>query len=65
MQVGLKGALIGALIAVAFLQWGGGGVLLIGGLALVGFLVERWLLPNQAGLMTWLRSGKAQLKHKP
>lgn len=64
MTLGLKGALIGAFVAVAILQWGLLGLLLIVLLAIAGLLIERWLIPNKASLIAWLRQGKQQLKDK-
>lgn len=64
MQIGAKGAITGVLIGVAFLQWGFAGLLLILALAIAGWLVERWVLPNKASILDWLRSGKQQLKRK-
>lgn len=64
MPLGVTGALIGALLAAAILQWGFLGLLLIAILAIAGFLIERWLLPNKADLLAWLRQGKQQLKDR-
>ncbi len=64
MPLGMLGALIGALLAAAILQWGFFGLLLIGLLAIAGCLVERWLLPHKDALISWFRQGKRQLKDK-
>lgn len=64
MPRGITGALIGALLAAAILQWGFLGLLLVVALAIAGFLIERWLLPRQSALITWLRQGKQQLKDR-
>ena len=64
MPLGIKGALIGVLLAVSILQWGFLGVLLIVLLAVAGFLIERWLLSNKDELLAWLRQGAQQLKNK-
>ncbi|WP_407892840.1 hypothetical protein [Lacticaseibacillus sp. N501-2] len=64
MPLGVTGALIGALLAAAILQWGFLGLLLIAILAIAGFLIERWLLPNKTDLLAWLRQGKQQLKDR-
>ncbi|WP_225049367.1 MULTISPECIES: hypothetical protein [Lacticaseibacillus] len=64
MPLGIKGALIGVLLAVSILQWGFLGLLLIVLLAVAGFVIERWLLSNKDGLLAWLRQGEQRLKNK-
>ena len=64
MSLGIKGALIGALLAVSILQWGFLGLLLIVLLAVAGFVIERWLLSNKDVLLAWLRQGEQRLKNK-
>lgn len=64
MSLGIKGALIGALLAVSILQWGFLGLLLIVLLTVAGFVIERWLLSNKDVLLAWLRQAEQQLKNK-
>ena len=64
MSLGIKGALIGVLLAVSILQWGFLGLLLIVLLAVAGFVIERWLLSNKDVLLAWLRQAEQQLKNK-
>ncbi|WP_054719670.1 hypothetical protein [Lacticaseibacillus manihotivorans] len=64
MPLGIKGALIGVLLAVSILQWGFLGLLLIVLLAVSGFVIERWLLSNKDVLLAWLRQGEQRLKNK-
>lgn len=64
MPLGIKGALIGVLLAVSILQWGFLGLLLIVLLAVAGFVIERWLLSNKDVLLVWLRQGEQRLKNK-
>jgi uncharacterized membrane protein len=64
MPLGIKGALIGVLLAVSILQWGFLGLLLIVLLAVAGFVIERWLLSNKDVLLAWLRQGEQRLKNK-
>lgn len=58
MKLGITGAVLGGLLAAAILQWGVWGAIFILLLAVVGYLIERWLVPNKAELWQWLRSGK-------
>lgn len=64
MSLGIKGALIGVLLAVSILQWGFLGLLLIVLLTVAGFVIERWLLSNKDVLLAWLRQAEQQLKNK-
>lgn len=64
MPRGIKGALIGVLLAVSILQWGFLGLLLIVLLTVAGFVIERWLLSNKDVLLAWLRQGEQRLKNK-
>lgn len=64
MPLGIKGALIGVLLAVSILQWGFLGLLLIVLLTVAGFVIERWLLSNKDVLLAWLRQGEQRLKNK-
>lgn len=64
MPLGIKGALIGVLLAVSILQWGFLGLLLIVLLSVAGFVIERWLLSNKDVLLAWLRQAEQQLKNK-
>lgn len=64
MPLGIKGALIGVLLAVSILQWGFLGLLLIVLLTVAGFVIERWLLSNKDVLFAWLRQGEQRLKNK-
>ena len=64
MPLGIKGALIGVLLAVSILQWGFLGLLLIVLLTVAGFVIERWLLSNKDVLLAWLRQAEQQLKNK-
>lgn len=64
MPLGIKGVLIGVLLAVSILQWGFLGLLLIVLLAVAGFVIERWLLSNKDVLLAWLRQGEQRLKNK-
>lgn len=58
---GTKGAVIGAILAAACLQWGFLGIFWIIVAAIIGMVVERWWQPNRENVMNWLRDGKRQI----
>jgi len=58
---GMKGAVIGAILAAACLQWGFLGLCFILIAMLAGFFIQRWWEPNQENVLSWLRDGKKQI----
>ncbi|KFC34359.1 hypothetical protein LRK_10430 [Lacticaseibacillus rhamnosus K32] len=58
MQQGTIGAVFGVILAFAWMRFGFMGMLLVlifGGL---GWLIERYLVPNWATFTSWLTAGK-------
>ncbi|WP_390406322.1 hypothetical protein [Lacticaseibacillus jixiensis] len=64
MHKGLIGAILGAVLAAAILQWGLGGALLVIVLAAAGYAAESFIRANQGLLTGWLRDGQRRLKDR-
>ncbi|EKQ23283.1 hypothetical protein LCAUCD174_0290 [Lacticaseibacillus paracasei] len=58
MQRGMIGAVIGIVLAFAWMRFGFMGMLLVLIFGAVGWLIERYLVPNWHAFTSWLTAGK-------